>query len=271
MIETYAWPLVNYTENLNGLCRLLEDRLTGVQTGTRSLDAIDITDTDRNNLTVLFEQYRPWLEAHALTASYDQSTLILDEVVQDEPNIHTLIDEIKHFNPTLINELRRRVFLYMPPEDTKLYKEADSFFPRTRKAFPSARYDMDEACRCHALGCYTACVYHCMGVLQYGLYALASGLGVSFSFSIELAEWNAVIGAIEVKIKPFREGPRTDKKDEDLSFYSECAAQFRYFKDAWRNHVAHGREVYDRDQAHSVLIHVRDFMEKLSLRIKETV
>jgi hypothetical protein len=29
------------------------------------------------------------------------------------------------------------------------------------------------------------------------------------------------------------------------------------------------REVYDGDQAHSTLIHVRDFMEKLSLRIKE--
>ena len=42
--------------------------------------------------------------------------------------------------------------------------------------------------------------------------------------------------------------------------------QFRYFKDAWRNHVCHQREHYDVNQAYSVLIHVADFMEAVSKR-----
>jgi hypothetical protein len=109
-----------------------------------------------------------------------------------------------------------------------------------------------------------------MGIAQTGLHTLAKELGVTFNYSIDLAEWNSVIAKIEEKIKPMREGARTDEKDDKLSFYSECAAQFRYFKDAWRNHVCHLREVYDRDQAHSILLHVRDFMEKLSTRVKET-
>ena len=54
------------------------------------------------------------------------------------------------------------------------------------------------------------------------------------------------------------------EKDETLSFYSRVALQFRYFKDAWRNHVDHNREVYDADQAHSILIHARDFIKELA-------
>jgi hypothetical protein len=36
--------------------------------------------------------------------------------------------------------------------------------------------------------------------------------------------------------------------------------QFRYFKDAWRNHVDHGREHYDEHQADTILTHTIDFM-----------
>jgi hypothetical protein len=236
-----------------------------VQQGVR-LDAIDITDADRQNLIAVFEHFKPWLEAHTLTASLDQYKRILDETVQEEPDIHTIIAGLKNFNTTLEDELRRRVFLYVSPEDLSFYKTPEAFFPFTIKAYPNSRYDVAEAGRCFALGCYTASVYHAMGVVQAGLHALATDLGVKFSYSIDLAEWGSVIGKIEDEIKPFREGPRTDEKDRKLSFYSGCASQFRYFKDAWRNHVAHMREEYDRDQAHSILLHVRDFMERMSQR-----
>lgn len=36
--------------------------------------------------------------------------------------------------------------------------------------------------------------------------------------------------------------------------------QFRYFKDAWRNHVCHLREKYNHDQALTILMQVKDFM-----------
>jgi hypothetical protein len=109
-----------------------------------------------------------------------------------------------------------------------------------------------------------------MAIAQAGLHLLANALGVSFKFPIVLAEWSNVIDGIEAKISPMKQMSKSAEKDELLTFYSECAVQFRYFKDAWRNHVGHSREVYDRDQSHSVLLHVRDFMEKLSTRIHES-
>jgi HEPN domain-containing protein len=270
MLESYAWNLVQYTDTLTWLRQSLEARLTAAQNGTRDLDAASITDNDRNNFKAVFETFRPWLEAHTLTASLDQSTRILDEINESEPDIHALISGLKHFNTTLEDELRRRVFLYVAPEDIGLYRYPYASFGLTQAAYPSARNDIHEACRSFALGRYTACVFHCMGIVQSGLHTTAQALGVTFPYSIELAEWSAVIGRIDDKIKEMREGQRTNEKDDKLSFYSECATQFRYFKDAWRNHVCHLREVYDRDQAHSILLHVRDFMEKLSTRIKET-
>ena len=171
--------------------------------------------------------------------------------------------------------------LYVPPEDAELYKNPKEVFAKVIdvNAFPSAARDAIEACRCYALERYTACVFHCMGILQYGLYALAKELNVDLGFELNLAEWCFIIEGhngklgIEGKIGNLREElkhlPKGSEKDERIQFYSETAKQFRYFKDAWRNHVAHLREEYDKDQAHRVLIHTRDFMEQLSERVKE--
>jgi hypothetical protein len=85
----------------------------------------------------------------------------------------------------------------------------------------------------------------------------------------ELEEWNGVIAGIEGKIEPLRHMPKSDQRDEMLSFFSSAAAQFRYFKDAWRNHVAHMRKDYDTGEGWRTLVHVRDFMELLSTRLHE--
>ena len=108
-----------------------------------------------------------------------------------------------------------------------------------------------------------------MGIVQRGLYALAMELKVEFPYALHLAEWQKIIESIEKKIEPFRDLPRGSLKDDKLSYYSECAAQFRYFKDAWRNHVAHMREQYTQRQALVTLTSVQEFMECLSKRITE--
>jgi hypothetical protein len=179
-----------------------------------------------------------------------------------EPYLETLIE-------AMIGQLARRYYVYVPVEVADFYTDPLSKFPRSLFRFPSIKADVEEACRCYALRRYTASVFHSMGILQVGLYSLAQETGASFPFKIQLAEWETVIAQIESKIKKMRELPKSDKKDEDLTFYSNLAVQFRYFKEAWRNHVAHLREEYDKDQAHSIILHVRDFMELAGTRLRE--
>jgi hypothetical protein len=82
--------------------------------------------------------------------------------------------------------------------------------------------------------------------------------------TFDLETWGQVIGQIEKKINRIEQESRTEERSERQRFYSEAAAQFRYFKDAWRNHVSHNRAKYDEREARRVWEHVRDFMEHLA-------
>ena len=270
VIETYAWPLVNYTCALTSIQGYMEERLRSVQQG-ENLDAADIRPEDREGFLLLSGNLSSWLESHSLRASVDRLNRIREEYEHPDSSARTIISEISVFNEILEDELRRRIFLFVVPEDENLFRNPPASFPLASANYPSARYDINEACRCYALGRYTATVFHCMGVLQKGLYALALDVGIALKHPLDLAEWCEIIAAIESEIKPYRSLPRADPLRQRYdTLYAGCAVQFRYFKDAWRNHVAHMRETYDRDQAHSILLHVRDFMEKLSTRVPES-
>lgn len=109
-----------------------------------------------------------------------------------------------------------------------------------------------------------------MGILQAGLYAQATALNVTLTVPLHLAQWHMIIQLIEAKIVDMRKAlPKGDLRDDLVTFHAQAASQFRYFKDAWRNHVAHMRDVYDRDMAHSIMTHTKDFMEHLSTRLNE--
>jgi hypothetical protein len=171
---------------------------------------------------------------------------------------------------TIERDLEKSLSLLLSPNEAEQYREPAATFPKTMISFPKAASDITAARRCYLLGQDVACVFHCMGILQYGLYSLAANLAVVFPWSIELENWQNVIEGIEAAIKDKRKTlPRGDEKDEQLTFYSALATRFTYFKDAWRNHVCHLREQYDHDQALIVLTSVKDFMELLSSRLKE--
>ena len=267
MIQTETWNLVNHA---SGLTRILDDMKTRYHAYCGHVFGdIKFSDTDRQSVLLMDNLMRPWLKAHGLTATTDR----LDRVVEylDDPDRHIddMADKLAILLEVMEDELRRRIFLFMPPQNEWLFREPEKWWAKTIVAFPSAKHDATESCRCYSVGCYTASVFHCMGVLQAGLYAMAIDLKVPFKHSIELAEWNGVISGIEDKIEPLRNMPKSDKRDEMLTFFSGCATQFRYFKDAWRNHVAHMRKDYGAGDAWQTLTHVRDFMELLSSHLHE--
>src|SRR5208282_1766092 len=117
------------------------------------------------------------------------------------------------------------LFLYVPADDAELYTNPVERFSKVVAGFPSASSDTIEACRCYVLGRYTACVFHCMGILQYGLYALADELKVSLNVPLPMADWCKLINNIEGKINELRNSAKSETKDERLKFYSECSVQ----------------------------------------------
>lgn len=179
--------------------------------------------------------------------------------------------ELRSLQAVVQGEMHQHLFLYVPEVDAKDYKDPLATFSKTADRFKSARDDIIAASRCYAIGQASACVFHCMGILQPGLYALARRLDVvSETKPLELENWKNIIDRIAKAIGKLEEqGTNTKETDERLQFFSEAALQFRYFKDAWRNHVCHMRHAYDQDQARSVLQHVRSFMEEISSQLTE--
>lgn len=267
MIQTETWNLVNHA---SGLTRIRDDMKAryAVYLGN-GFGEVEFSATDRQSVLLMDNLMRPWLKAHGLTATIDRLDRILEYLEDPERHIDDMADRLTILLEVMEDELRRRVFLFMPPQNEWLFREPEKWWTKTIAAFPSVKHDASEGCRCYSVGCYTACVFHCMGVIQAGLYAMAIDLKVPFNHSIELEEWNGVISGIEKKIEPLRNMPKSDKRDEMLTFFSGCAAQFRYFKDAWRNHVAHMRKDYGGGEAWEILEHVRNFMEYLSTHLHE--
>ncbi len=175
--------------------------------------------------------------------------------------------ELANLMRTINIELKKRLFLYMPPEEAAYYY----IVPRlkvdvsVRDNFLSVHADVRDAYNCIAFGLYTAAVFHSMRIVEKGLKALADSISVPFTYE----QWQTVIEQIESKIKDLKNLPKGQQKTEDQQFYSEAAKEFSYFKDAWRNHVMHGRATYDKPDAERILEHVRYFMKHLATRLKE--
>ena len=106
----------------------------------------------------------------------------------------------------------------------------------------------------YALGQEDACVHHLMMVLERGLKALATKVGVT---PFHHANWQVVITNIDTKTKTLPRG-------SDLDFYREVNAQFGFLKVAYRNHSEHAHDdLYDMPKALHILNQVREFMQML--------
>lgn len=170
------------------------------------------------------------------------------------------------------NELGQRWFTLVPLRKAEPLESLEADWAGVLDKFQSAEFDARESVYCYALDRNTACVFHSMMVLERGLKALALRLKVT-----KPKDWGRIIDEIETEIhkrqklkgtKPVK-ARAARQRDNDLTFYAAAAKEFSYFKDAWRNHTAHGRAQYDHNDAEKIMTHVRQFMAHLATRLRE--
>lgn len=171
---------------------------------------------------------------------------------------------------TMLAEMSSILFKAIPRERVSYCDEKWLVSTPIAEKFPVSLKELQRAGACYALGEPTACVFHSMRAIEKGLHVLAKEVGSSFPDKpIEYKDWGTIIPNIESKITTLQKSTKTVKEIEDLKFFSEAAIQFMYFKDAWRNHVAHSRENYSDKEAFSILGHCQEFLSSLCPRLKE--
>lgn len=189
------------------------------------------------------------------------------------PTNRMVIDELRGILKALYIELETTVFMCIPRARAKLYDQPELFGLEVSAKFREANKEVTQAGNCLAAGNSTATVFHLMRALEHGLRALAKRLRVKYKRSLktptDLRDWGDILTAIEDKVDEIEQKPRTHKREADLRFYHGAVAQFRHFKNAWRNHVMHARVLYEGDEAGVVMRHVSEFMQHLATRLKE--
>jgi hypothetical protein len=183
-----------------------------------------------------------------------------------------LQNELKVLRECIEADLEKRTFIFVPPpKDTSLQK-LKAEWGQVWEHFPSAKYDSMEAVSCYALELNTACIFHFMRVVEFGLRGLARRMKVKLPTKkpLEWGQWQDILKEMNDHTKQIagtmKAGP---KKDGLLEFYNGALGQFYGFKDEFRNHVMHTRGVYDGITASSVTARVQDFMNKLAAKINE--
>ena len=168
-------------------------------------------------------------------------------------NYADMFSALAPLDDSLSYELENESVFRIPPERKDYFEKADLLGPQVGAAFPSCGPDARNAGSCYALGQAEACVHHLMLVLERGLNALATKVGVPY----QRINWQVIIDQIGAKLKSLPRGPERE-------FFTEVNAQFGFLKDAYRNHAEHARDnPCDLDKARSIFNHVRDFMQEL--------
>ncbi len=170
---------------------------------------------------------------------------------------------------TIANELQDMPLYFLPKELSheirKMLKEIDALMD---KPWPTAIHNLISAGSCYQYEEFTASVFHSMRATEKILTTVAASLtGIDPSRD----QWQTLIERIELAIKEFDKLPKGDPREQKQMFYSEIAMQFRYIKNAWRNHVMHSRSEYKEKEAREIWWHVERTLEKACTDLSELI
>jgi hypothetical protein len=259
MLKRYAFSFyeaATQIEHLRSEARRWVELTGRNRTATEKVDAFRLKD-----LTAALVEIRAECDKLDLTSTTDLITHIESEVLKMKD--YTYADMLNHLDTLHVlfgKELQKTSCFRIAQEKDKYFQKDDLFGPEVSRAFGSCVSDIQAAGTCYALEQNEACVFHLMRVLERSLGVLASKFNVPFQND----NWHNIIEQLEVRIRKMDATTfGSDWKDKQ-KFYAGAANQFMFFKDAWRNHVMHVRDVFDEGKARSVLDSVRVFMQSLT-------
>jgi hypothetical protein len=179
-----------------------------------------------------------------------------------------LLAQIEFIVEGIHENLEKQHFLVLSKEEASFYINPNLFGESFKEKYSHrALRDAMGAGSCYAASQYTACVFHCMRVAEYGLRKLASNSTLRIKLTknhrpcpIAYGTWQEVITAIQNKIKKIRQRPVGPKRESELQFFSSAADHCEYMKDIWRNEISHTRRWYKKEEALSVINRVKEFV-----------
>ncbi|MHC1943486.1 hypothetical protein IF803_03770 [Bradyrhizobium sp. UFLA06-06] len=167
----------------------------------------------------------------------------------------------------LREELKRKDFLFVSEEMTKLYNESD---PRRGAVegtdpfklgdkFRNAHADIASAGRCLAVEESTACVFHLSRALEAIVKKLSSRMGITVTHK---TPWRVLTNSLDAKIKKMPDGTVAAKRKKNK--WELACTHLHHAGSVWRNETMHPAATYTPSQAKDVYDACRVLMKSLA-------
>jgi hypothetical protein len=145
--------------------------------------------------------------------------------------------EIDQLIRRILEELKARSFRYVdkPSYETGLWLWQGDM--RALASHPDIRPEIEAAGRCYAYGESTACVFHLMRTIDYGLRLVAASLGIAY----DARSWDGIGKAIEKRLRE-KYGEKTETWKVSEPFYAEILTDIQAISRGHRNPALHELE-----------------------------
>lgn len=250
-------------------------RLQAVQDQLKNKDTSDdaYIEAHLNDFEILADKYESLCKRLNIDISASASQLKSRVRYPEKSSIELWI-VWRDFRREIVNGLVKHSLMYIPKPEKDFYNQKMLFGKKIYDNFPSARYDIETAGTCYAVGSYTACVFHSMRAVEIGAREMVKRLKVQRHLPpnrpIELCDWGKLRIALDKGIDVLEIGSSQSLvKKEKFEFYNHAVGVFKNFKDAWRNNVSHTRKIYKAGETKDIMDNTRQFMKHIAVKIKE--
>jgi hypothetical protein len=190
-----------------------------------------------------------------LPVSIKCMTALIDKRTEHGATFGDVQDAIGQLEQTISWEMEDRLFMYINPDRAARYDQRELFGKDVNSKFPTIQFDLVEAGNCYATGRSTAVVFHLMRIMETGVQAFGTKLGVKLT---DEKNWQNILDEVNKAIRGL------SAKDPATVAMSQASANLYAVKLAWRNEVMHPKDTYTLEEADNLIRQVKIFMEQLA-------
>lgn len=151
-------------------------------------------------------------------------------------------DELSFIKLFVIDQARGHLF---SGADVLLGKE-------TAERYPSIWFDCEEAAKSLCLGRPTACVFHCMRMLEIAIKAICKRLRIEDPTKVAQRNWHFMLSEIKSKMDSLYPS-QSRKHGTEGSLIEKLYVSLDAIKNPWRNETMHVEGVYTEAEAQHIL------------------
>jgi hypothetical protein len=181
-----------------------------------------------------------------------------------------LATDMEALHLRIMDEVATTFLIQIPPNKANYFNQSMLFGQQVADNFPATVLDVEEAGKCFAVGRNTACVMHLMRVVEVGLRAYGSGLGVLANITAAQPDWGTVLRVANDEIRRLNASGDPTWTQDKRAFFETAHAHFHAVRIAWRNPSMHVDKTYDETRAEDILNAVKGWMRHMAEHLDES-